>query len=204
MAAAPRDGKQQHPTTDDGDDWDESGELPKGGSVSESGLIAGFGNEPRETVRPAFDVERYAEDTVGRERLPTITDEAATEEARIASVLMDSKPPPQARQNSAPDIGVKYSEVDALSTEEQLALLRARLAPMTRVPALTRKITELGPVIEDPKTAYILGFVDGLLPLETIVEVAGLPELEALRILDRAIDQYVVTFAKRDPDEPGS
>ncbi len=157
------------------------------------------GTIPRETVRPAFDVERYAEDTIGRERLPTITDEAAIEEARIASVLMDSVPP-QGRLASAADdveVAVRYAEVEALDDDQQLAFLRARLAPMTRVPSLTRKITELGPLIEDPKTAYILGFVDGLLPLETIVEVAGLPEMDTLRILDRAVDQYVLTFRSK-------
>jgi len=154
------------------------------------------GISPRDTVRPAFDVERYAEDLVGRERLPTITDEAATEEARIASVLMDSQPP--RGRTSAPEIevAVRYSEVEALKPDEQLAFLRARLAPMTRVPSLTRKITELGPAIEDPKTAYVLGFIDGLLPLETIVEVAGLPEIETLRVLERAIEQHFVTFGK--------
>lgn len=165
---------------------------------AESGLIP---REPRETVRPSFDVEAYAEDSVVRERLPTIIDEAATEEARIASVLMDSRPP--AARASAPDIqlAVTYGEVEALEPDEQLAFLRARLAPMTRVPTLARKITELGPVIEDPKTAYILGFVDGLLPLETIVEVAGLPEIDALRILERAIDQHAVVFRRNsEPD----
>jgi hypothetical protein len=153
-------------------------------------------SKPPETLRPSFDLARYAEDLAGRERSPTITDEAATEEARIASVLMDSNPPrPRA---SAPDIevAVRYSEVDALELDEQLAFLRERLAPMTRVPTLTRKITELGPAIEDPKTAYILGFVDGLLPMDTIVDVAGLPEIETLRVLDRAIDQQFVTFRK--------
>ena len=147
----------------------------------------------RKTVKPSFDVERYAEDTVGRERLPTILDEAATEEARIASVLMDSNPPKGA---GAPEIeiAVNYSEVDALRPDEQLAFLRARLAPMSRVPSLVRKIAELGPMIEDPKTAYVLGFVDGLLPLETIIEVAGVPEVEALQILDRAIDQHLIAF----------
>ena len=163
--------------------------------VHESGTI------PRETVRPPFDVERYAEDTIGRERFPTITDEAATEEARLASVLMDSTPP--GGRASVPEIqlAVRYAEVQAPDDEDQLAFLRARLAPMTRVPALTRKITELGHLIEDPKSAYLLGFIDGLLPLETIVEVAGLPELDTLRILDRAIDQYVITFRTTlDPD----
>lgn len=171
--------------TDDDGSEDVSFDGPE-----ESGAIS------RATVRPSFDVERYAEDTLSRERLPTVTDEAATEEARIASVLMDSSPP-RARA-SAPEIelAVRYSEVEQLKPDHQLAFLRARLAPMTRVPTLTRKITELGPVIEDPKTAYVLGFVDGLLPLETIVEVAGLPEIDTLRILDRAIDQHVISFPR--------
>jgi hypothetical protein len=177
-------------------DDEESGEIPTSSSSEEEDGESGT-RIPRETVKPAFDVERYAEDIVGRERLPTITDEVATEEARIASVLMDSTPP-RARGASAPDIAVRYSEVEGLKPDEQLAFLRARLAPLTRVPSLTRMITELGPLIEDPKTAYILGFVDGLLPLETIVEVAGLPEVEALRILERAVDQHVITFTKRE------
>ena len=162
---------------------------------AESGLI------PRETVRPSFDIEAYAEDLAGRERYPTIIDDEATEEARIASVLMDSTPPNARASIPEISLAVAYSAVEALEPDEQLAFLRARLAPMTRVPSLACKITELGPVIEDPKTAYILGFVDGLLPLETIVEVAGLPEVEALRILERAIDQHAILFRRHsEPD----
>lgn len=155
----------------------------------------------RDTVRPAFDVERYAEVTIGRERLATITDEAATEEARIASVLMDSRPPPKRDDDGGVEVevAVRYADVDALATDEQLAFWRARLAPMSRVPLLTRELASLGPLIEDPKTAYLLGFVDGLLPLETLVEVAGLPELDALRILDRAVEQRLVTFRADAP-----
>lgn len=154
---------------------------------------------PRETLKPAFDVERYAEDMTGRERYATITDEAATEEARVASVLMDSIPPRASAAAAAQagpevEIDVHYADVDALAHDEQLTFLRARLAPMSRVPVLTRTIAELGPVIEDPKTAYVLGFIDGLLPLETIVEVAGLPDIDTLKILDRAVEQYLVTF----------
>jgi hypothetical protein len=161
----------------------------------------------RDTVKPAFDVEEYAESVTGRERLSTIVDAEATEEARLASVLMDSTPPePPTRRIDldldAPEVEVLLSDdeviAEELEGEEEIAFLRARLAPMTRVPTLVRPITELGSVIEDPKTAYMLGFVDGLLPLDTLVEVAGLPEVEALRILDRAVDQYVLTFRRGD------
>lgn len=150
----------------------------------------------RETVRPAFDLKRYAEDSDIRERAPTITDEAAIEEARIASVLMDSRPP-RAASASAPDVAVRYSDLDGLPLEEQLAVLRDRMDPLSRVASLSRPLTELGPLIEDPKTAYVLGFVDGLLPLETIVEIAGLPEIDTLRILDRALSQQVLEFKKK-------
>lgn len=160
---------------------------------------AASGGRPRETARPAFDPSTYAEETEGRERLPTIVDEVATEQARLASVLMDSSPPPAPKP--APHRGTgTLPSMTAVTREdaEELAMLRARLAPMSRVPALARKLTELGTLIEDPKTAFVLGFVDGLLPLETIVEVAGLPELDTLRILERAVDQYVLTFSRLD------
>jgi hypothetical protein len=69
---------------------------------------------------------------------------------------------------------------------------------MTRVPALAKELSELGPMLSDPKTAYVLGFVDGILPLEIIVEVTGLPELDTLRVLDRMISQSVVVFRERE------
>ena len=64
------------------------------------------------------------------------------------------------------------------------------------MPTLARKLTELGPAIEDPQTAYVLGFVDGLLPMETIVDVVGLPEIDTLRVLERAIDQHLIKFVR--------
>jgi hypothetical protein len=158
--------------------------------------MAASGTMCRDTVRPAFDLARYAEDSAVRERAPTLADAIATEEARIASVLMDSRPP-RPRSASAPDVAVRFSELDALSPDEQLAVLHDRLSPLSRVPNLTRPLPELGALLEDPKTAYVLGFVDGLLPLQTIVEVAGLSELDTLRIFDRAITQGVIDFRKR-------
>lgn len=149
-----------------------------------------------QTIRPAFDLARYAEDSDIRERAPTITDEAATEEARIASVLMDSRPP-RAPSGSSPDVAVRFSEIDQLAPDAQVAVLYDRLNPLSRVPSLTRPLPELRGLIEDPKTAYVLGFVDGLLPLETIIEIAGLAEVDTLRILDRAITQGAIDFPRR-------
>lgn len=146
-------------------------------AIAESGLVA------RPTLKPAFDLEHYAQETVPamRERQMTISDEHATEQARLASVLIDSKPPPGA----------------ALRDPNGVEALRARLAPLSRVPALAKSITELGDAVADPRAAFVLGFVDGLLPLETIIEVTGLPELETLQVLDRFIAQGAVVFPAR-------
>ncbi len=142
-----------------------------------------------------------------RERLVTITDETALEEARAASVPTGLPPPRQPyttkpepeMPGEAAEIDSADLDLDALGPEEQVALLRAKLAPMNRIPTLTKKMTELGELVEDPKTAYVLGFVDGLLPLETIVEVTGLPELETLKVLDRLASHAVVKFRSFSP-----
>lgn len=131
------------------------------------------------TIKPDFDLTAYAKDTAVpmRERANTLSDEEATEQARLASVLMSSIVPP----SSEPD------PRDAI---------RARLAPMSRVPALAKSLPELGAAIQEPRTAYVLGFVDGLLPLETIVDVTGLPELDTLQILDRLVTAGAIIFPR--------
>lgn len=184
----------------DDDDDEDDGERAAGTALAS-------GRVPRDTMKPAFDIEKYAASLAPRERLSTIVDEEATEQARLASVLMDSTPPRVAAASVVDVFGsvsasaAGFGALDAASSRnllrvetDEVGSYRARLAPMTRIPRLVRPITELGAFIDDPKTAFLLGFVDGLLPLDMIVEVAGLPELDALRILDRAVGQYVLTF----------
>ena len=129
------------------------------------------------TIKPAFDLTEYAKDNAVpiRDRAMTLCDDELTEQARLASVLMDSSPPPDPNGREA---------------------IRARLAPLSRVPVLTKSLAELGGSIDDPRTAYVLGFVDGVLPLETIIDVTGLPELETLQILDRLVAQGAITFPR--------
>lgn len=139
--------------------------------IEESGVLT------HPTLKPAFDPKEYAREHASpiRDRAMTLVDDDVTEQARIASVLIDSTPPPD--PNGAPAI-------------------RARLAPMSRVPILTKSLAELGASIDEPKTAYVLGFVDGVLPLETIVDVVGLPEVETLHVLERFVAQGVITFVR--------
>jgi hypothetical protein len=180
----------------------------------ESGVTA----SPTPTVRPAFSPEQYAEETEFRERMPTLTDDSLLEEARLQSMMRSNAPPPRSQmpsssgvssattarpppaptsRDSAVEIDMGESDLESLGVDEQAAILSARLAPLSRVPVLAKEMTELGAVVEDPKTAYVLGFVDGILPLETIIEVTGLPEIETLRVLDRMVSLGVVVFKPR-------
>ena len=156
---------------------------------------------PRPTVIPKFDPEKFAEDSEIRERMPTLTDEAALEHARQLSALPSIMPGARASRpsiapsslmgprDSHPDIDVGEDDIDSLGPEEQVALLRERLEPLSRVPVLRAHAG-----LDDPRTAYIAGFVDGVLPLETIIDVTGLPELDTLRVLDRLAAQGLVAF----------
>jgi len=153
------------------------------------------------TIIPAYDPSKFAQESEIRERAATITDEVELEQARLAS-LPSNLPPPRRPMSTKPavsdhveatvDIDSVEEDLDALGTEEQIAILRANLAPLDRVATLSKSLGELGALLEDPRTAYVLGFVDGILPLETIVDVTGLPELETLRILDHMIDEGIV------------
>jgi hypothetical protein len=166
----------------------------------------GFSAVEHPTVVPAFDLSKYAAQSEVRARMPTMTDESALEQARLQS-LPTRFPPARAPMSTAPplasatpdsvvELDTSETDVDALETDEQIALLSARLAPLSRVPSLAKPMSALGAVLDDPKTAYVLGFVDGILPVETIVDVTGLPELDTLRVLDAMTTEGIVVFSR--------
>jgi hypothetical protein len=181
---------------------------PAEGSEESEAAQSGVGPAPSPTIIPAFNPEKYAEESEFRERMPTLTDDSLLEQARLQSLPSNAPPPRRAPISTVPspsranprdssvEIDTGESDFDALGESEQVAILTVGLSPLTRVPMLAMELTELGQLLADPKTAYVLGFVDGLLPLETIIEVTGLPELETLRVLDRMVGQGVVVFKR--------
>ena len=115
-----------------------------------------------------------------RERMPTVTDDYALEEARLASLVNSSIPP-------------KRPSHDALPLDE-LTKLKMQLAPVDRVPRLTKSLAVLS---DEPKTAYILSFIDGVLPLDTILDVVGIPEIEVLRVVGRLLSDGALVFTPK-------
>jgi hypothetical protein len=99
---------------------------------------------------------------------------------------------PQIRLKQNPTIPtLKAVEEDDGRAKQRIAMLRIRLGPLTRVPVLARSLNDQG-VIADPRTGFVLTFVDGVSPLAAIIDAAGLPELEVLQLLVRARDQKLI------------
>lgn len=190
---------------------------PASGRSARPTAAPGSGASARPTAggaaRLPFDPTAYAASVIEggdfRHHAPTITDEDALEAARQATLpsnhperrVFSTVPAPASSDSADAQIEIDTDEedLDALGSDAHAAVLRDRLAPLDRVPILVKDLAELGDVLQDPKTAYVLGFVDGVLPLDTIVEVTGLPELDTLRVLERAVALGVVVFAPVTP-----
>ncbi len=174
-------------------------ELDDPAVVAEAEAATPSGMQPSQqahpTVIPPFDPVLAA---AQREEAPTITNEVELEQARLAS-MSSQVPPARARVDSLVEVEAGEADLDVLDVSEQIEVLTARLAPLDRVPELVKPAAQLADLLEDPQAAYLAGFVDGLLPLETIVEVAGLPQVDALRILDRMLSQGIAVFRTRQP-----
>lgn len=172
-------------------------ELDDPANASDEGAAVASGTQPtqqaRPTVVPAFDPQAFAEEAIHRDQAPTITNEVELEQARLAS-MSTSDPPMRGRAESFVHVEASEEDFEELDASAQEALLSARLGPLDGVPSLVKQGAELAAQLEDPKSAFVAGLVDGLLPLETILEVAGLPAAETLRILDRLVTVGVVVI----------
>lgn len=67
--------------------------------------------------------------------------------------------------------------------ETIMAVFQAFLGDLHRAPALARPLHELGAAPISPRAAFLLSRIDGVLSLEEILDVSGMPPLEAHRYL---------------------
>jgi hypothetical protein len=64
-----------------------------------------------------------------------------------------------------------------------MAAFQHYLGDLERVPALARPLHELGSAPISPRAAFLLSRIDGTLTLDEILDVSGMPRLEAFRYL---------------------
>lgn len=112
----------------------------------------------------------------------------ASDEEDDAPTAVDAEKLERARRQSE-------SNLDAGGSTVSVEQARATLGSLRRVPRLARPLPELRERIRGTRHAYLLAFVDGILTLEAIVTLVGLPEAEALGILHHAVVDGLVVLS---------
>jgi hypothetical protein len=70
----------------------------------------------------------------------------------------------------------------------------ARLGPLDRVPSVLVQRTQLRWLSIDHRAGFVLSLVDGSSTVEMILDVCGMPKLDALRILSELVQQRIVAL----------
>lgn len=69
-----------------------------------------------------------------------------------------------------------------------------RVGPLDRVPIVMVARDQLRWLSIDHRAGFVLSLVDGVSSLEMILDVSGMPELDALRILSELAQQRIISF----------
>jgi hypothetical protein len=69
-----------------------------------------------------------------------------------------------------------------------------RIGPLDRVPVVMVARDQLRWLSIDHRAGFVLSLVDGVSSLEMILDVSGMPELDALRILSELAQQRIISF----------
>ncbi len=70
----------------------------------------------------------------------------------------------------------------------------AKLAPLDRAPVVVVPRTQMRWLSIDHRAGFVLSLVDGAVSVETILDLSGMPRLDALRILHELVLQKIVAF----------
>jgi hypothetical protein len=70
----------------------------------------------------------------------------------------------------------------------------ARLGPLDRVPEVLVQRTQLRWLSIDHRAGFVLSLIDGSSTLEMILDVCGMPKLDAIRILHELVQQKIVAL----------
>jgi hypothetical protein len=73
-------------------------------------------------------------------------------------------------------------------------MFAARLGPLDRVPMVVVPRTQMRWLSIDHRAGFILSLVDGASSVDMILDVCGMPRLDAMRILHELVQQKVVAF----------
>jgi hypothetical protein len=122
--------------------------------------------DQRPTLSPPFDPEAFARESESKLRAGV----------RSRDVPFDPDGEPPTRRGPDPNSGTA-SEVRRVVRTPQAALSR------TAVPLLTVSFAELRTMPLDHRAGFLISLIDGNSTVEMILDVSGMPEVEAMAIL---------------------
>ena len=70
----------------------------------------------------------------------------------------------------------------------------ARIGALDRVPMVMVPRDQLRWLTIDHRAGFVLSLIDGVSSMEMILDVSGMPELDALRILSELVQQRIISF----------
>lgn len=73
-------------------------------------------------------------------------------------------------------------------------MFAARLGPLDRVPMVVVPRTQMRWLSIDHRAGFVLSLIDGSSTVDMILDVCGMPRLDALRILHELVQQKIVAF----------
>jgi hypothetical protein len=102
----------------------------------------------------------------------------------------------EALLQGAPDDATRE---DALDCAEEcraklIQMYAARIGPLDRVPTVMVAAEQLRWLSIDHRAGFLLSHIDGVSNLEMILDVSGMPLLDALKILCELVQQHVITM----------
>jgi hypothetical protein len=154
------------------------------------------------TLVPVYDVEKAAREGASptprstappepyRDDMPTLTDPAELEAARVKSTF--AIPPPAV---ATPVVAADPSAKDTVSPEAERARYEARLGGFTRVPVVAVSAETLAALPLDGRAGMLLPLLDGRSTIQTILDIGILNPGDTLAALADLLDRGIVRLA---------
>jgi hypothetical protein len=138
--------------------------------------------------------------SVIRSNMPTLVDAAQLEAARLESMRRSSIPPARtetvAARSPEAEINVEWVPESELDSEALFSDYVTALGAFSRVPFVKVRFDELSTLSMDHRMGFLVALIDGASSIQSILDVAAMPQREVLHALVTLRDLGIVGIAE--------
>jgi hypothetical protein len=167
-------------------------------------------SKERPTVAPPFDVVAFARESDSKLRAVGVTPPIVSDSPELSEHTMED-PVSEMRERFALGdfsgalelaeliMAAEPGNLDAAECGEDCrttleGMLASKLGSLDRVPIVMVPPAELRWLAIDHRSGFILSLVDGASSIDLILDVCGMPKLDALRIVDELVKQRIIAL----------